>query len=141
MVWEVILYDEYSDIPLRGIIRTDSSILAFDACVLADEPAEIAGRPGVYSKVRGFQCDEALRLLMEEKDSVFRKWRAAFDNGLVDESTHPLCTDPRYQHLSRSVGAEFSRLSDPVLEATGLMRVFSGKFEFECVHVTPMRKN
>ena len=96
--------------------------MAFDASILDDEPAEIVGRRGVYSRLRGFECSEALRLILEEKDTIFRHWRAAFDKGDVDKSSHPLYVDPRYQQLSIQTNELFGRMSEPIIEARGLMR-------------------
>jgi hypothetical protein len=131
MVFDVLFYDEYYDIPLRGLLQTDSSTMAFDACILDDEPAEIADRRGVYSRIRAFACDDALIQLFQESDAIFRKWRAAFDNGDVDTSTHPLYVDARFQELSIRKDEFFSRLGPPIIEANGLMRVESGRFVFE----------
>ena len=133
MVLDVVLYDKYFNIPLRGLVRTSSSTLAFDASILDDEPAEIAGRRGVYSRLRGFECSDALRLILEEKDAIFRQWRAGFDKGGVEKSSHPLCTDPRYQQLSIQTNELFGRLGAPIIEARGLMRIESGRFVFECL--------
>jgi len=133
MPFEVVLYDRYSDVPLRGLLRSGPSILAFDACALDDEPSEIGDHPGIYSRVRGFECDDTLRLVLEQKDAVFREWRAAFDQGTADASTHPLYVNPRYQQLCRRADELFSGLGVPILEATGAMRVVSGSFVFECL--------
>jgi hypothetical protein len=136
MVFDVILYDKYFNIPLRGLLQTSSSALAFDASILDDEPAEIADRLGIYSRLRGFECDDALKLILEEKDSIFCEWRATFNQGGVDKSTHPLYVDARYQQLSVRADELFDRLSTPIIEARGLMRIVSGKFVFECLDVT-----
>jgi hypothetical protein len=137
MVLKVILYDEYYDIPLRGLLQTESSVMAFFAHTLDDEPEEIAGRRGVYSRIRGFECDEVLRTVLEEKKGIFRKWRAAFDKGDVDTATHPLCVDPIYQQLSLRSDGLFRSLGTPIMDATGLMRVVSGQWVFEPVRETP----
>ena len=133
MVIDVLVYDKYYDIPLRGLLQTDSSTLAFDACILDDEPADIANRRGIYSRVRGFECNEPLRLVLEEKNVIFNKWREAFDKGIVDESTHTIYVDPRYQELAVQADELFNRLGAPIIEARGLMRVECGRFVFECL--------
>jgi len=133
VVFDIILYDKYFNIPLRGLIRTSSSTLTFDASTLDGERPEIAGRQGIYSQLRGFECGDALRLTLEEKDAIFRVWRAAFDKGSVDKSSHPLYVDKRYQYLSVRTDELFGQLGAPIVEATGLMLVESRNFVFECL--------
>lgn len=136
MVFDIILYDKYFNIPLRGLMCSGSSTLAFDASMLDEEPPEIAGRRGIYLQLRGFVCGDALRLTLEEKDAIFREWRAVFDKGGADTSSHPLYVDQRYQYLSAHTDELFAQLEAPVVETTGLMRVESGKFVFECLEQT-----
>jgi hypothetical protein len=130
---DVVRCDEYFDIPLRGVVRTDSGELAFIACVLDDEPDELEHHRGIYSKISLFKCDDSLALMLAERDEIFGNWRAKFDERLVDQSSHPLLVDQRYQELSKRIDELFRSLRDPVSDAVGMMRVASGKWVFECL--------
>jgi hypothetical protein len=132
---DVIHYDKYFDIPTRGIVRSDSGVLAFTAHVVEEEePAELADRPGVYARIRAFSLDDQkLASRFEELEEIFREWRMRFDKRLVDELTHPLLVNHRYQELTRRIDEAFGALGTPHFEATGMMRVVSGKWVFECV--------
>ncbi len=127
----VLHYDEYFDIPLRGIVQTASGLRAFTAREIEEEPAEIEGRPGIYSRMRLFPCDDTLRAQMEEKGALFAKWRARFDQGLEKTESHPLVVDRRYKALSKRIGEAFNRLGRPLRELNGLMHVVAGEWTFE----------
>jgi hypothetical protein len=131
MEFRIVLYDNYFNIPLRGLMETNLDQYAFQAEVLADEPSDLAERPGVYSRIRGFKCDDVLKQVFAEKDAIFQKWRRRFDRGEVDTSTHPSYSDAKYQELMSSADEMFRRLDAPVIDAIGLMRVESGTFVFE----------
>jgi hypothetical protein len=85
---EVVVFDQYFDIPLRGLLKGGSSILAFSACVLDEEPPDLEHRKGLYCRLTVFPCDDVLKRIMLENDATFKAWRAAYDAGSADESTH-----------------------------------------------------
>jgi hypothetical protein len=131
--FDIQSYDRFLDIPLRGLLNMGSSVRAFEASELGDEPVEIADRSGVYSSIRVFDCGDVLHRAFKEKIAIFNDWRARFDAGLADKATHPLYADQNYQRLSSRVDRLFETLGPPVFESTGVMHVVDGRFVFECL--------
>jgi hypothetical protein len=129
----VLFYDKFFNIPRRGVLKLDTTTLAFLAedVDYTDEPEDIANRPGVYTRVRAFEHDPTLLPLLSEQHAIFWRWRAQFDAGLVESPTHPLYVDERYQLLSAQIDEHFGRLGKQVLDTTGLMVAVSGQFVFE----------
>jgi hypothetical protein len=97
---------------LRGLARGMSTLYAFRASIIDEEPKEIIGLRGIYSRFWAFECDSALIALLQKKDAIFRTWRAEFDKGHVDTSTHPLYVDSIYQNLYKSTTDSFSQLGN-----------------------------
>src|SRR5437899_182387 len=91
---QVIVYDEYFDIPLRGIAQNGGKFFAFIASALQDEDMESGQQPGTPAKMRVFDCSQEIVLLFQEKDRIFRDWRLRFDSGESDTASHPLYEDP-----------------------------------------------
>ena len=125
MQMKIVLYDDYYDIPLRGVVQTPSGKLAFVASLEED----LADR--LCTKMTTFECDETLISLFREQNDMFLAWRAKFDQGVAEKSTHPLLVDERYQQLCRRIDEAFARLSSPVSETTGTIDLISGKWVFE----------
>ena len=136
MVFNVVLYDKYFNIPLRGLLQAGDCSFAFEASILDDDPPEAAGRRGIYCEVRLFEHDDTLRQVLEEKDTIFWRWRAEFDSGRLDKDTHPLYVNARYKLLSAQADAMFPGLGTPVAVARGLMRIESDKFVFDRLNYT-----
>lgn len=137
MKCDILCCGFYHEIPRRGIVRIRTSNLAFRATDLLEEPPELETRPGIYSALEGFECDDSIIDSVIQDfariRAIFGKWRADFDNGEVDESTHPLYADPLYQELYSRLDEFFSRLNNPVIVVNGLMSIQSGKWVFEIV--------
>lgn len=131
MIMEIAYYDQYYDIPTRGLMRMGADILAFTASVLDDEPAALADRRGIYAGIRAFTCDTGLVSLFERQGIRFREWRLRYEQGAADESTHPMLVDQEYQSILKRIDEAFRGFHTPAVEATGTMRVISGKWVFE----------
>ena len=131
MHYTVAAYDEYYDIPLRGLLRLDETVLAFEARILPDEPVEMEGIAGVPANVRGFACDAELVAAFDENDVAFRKWRTSFDRKEASAETHPIFVSDRYRELSSQIASAFQSMVAPVFEVTGVFRVENGVYLFE----------
>src|SRR5690348_16254772 len=111
---KILFYDKFCDLPERGIIELDGGNLAFVAQVIEDESMDLGELPGVCCKIVGYECDEKLLALFEEKDRIFDAWRRQFDAGLVGTATHPMYDDVRYQQISATIDKMFVSLPSPV---------------------------
>jgi len=131
-VFEIVVWDQWYDMPLRGIITSRSEIFAFIAKDLEQEPPEFADHPGTYSQLKAFPCGEDLMTLFQRKKKIFREWRARFDRGEVATSTHPLLVDAEFQRIADEINQYFNRQSSPAIEQMGLLWSESGRFFFEC---------
>lgn len=130
--YQVVWYDEYFDVPQRGVATCRAATVAFRSRDLEHEPAEFAALPGVFVRFTGFRSDAALEAWFAELDAIFKAWRARFDAGELDLATHPLEFDSRYQWLARNIDNYFAHLPDePEIACDGLMRVESGEWVFE----------
>lgn len=128
---KVLFYDNFFDIPLRGIALSAATRVAFLARLMESESNKNRERPGVIVKIEVFECGAELYQLFEKKDQIFGAWRQQFDKNESPTSSHPMYVNSTYQEICRKIDTEFAAMNKPVSEKVGTMNVVSGSYFFQ----------
>lgn len=104
--FKVAHFDQYYDIPLRGVIKHDDSWLPFVAEV-DQHASDEAWLIGIPTELRIFPKNDRLGSMYETITKSFRDWNAKFRKGEVPEATHPSKTDQAYISMLAAIEEVF----------------------------------
>jgi hypothetical protein len=122
-------FDQYYDIPLRGVMRGRDGWEPFLAEVDEGAPEE-AWTEGIPTTLQVFPPTPDMGELFETVTTSFNEWNSKFRRGEVKEDSHPLTVDSAYKATIAEIDERFRALGNKPVTHKGWFSVHGGEWCF-----------